>query len=127
MYMIGSKRKSHTSSETSTIVASSPTISETSTLVVPTPSPKKMRHRKYLTPPPRNPLPETYTPETPTIVLESPRLDDLTGYYAALGTPKHHDKRQHVYSPKSPKTKRRRTAGGTKRRRIKRKYTKTLI
>ena len=134
MYMTGSKRKSSeisalspTNSETSTIVAPSPTNSETSTEIAFTPTPNiKTRRVIYRTPSPINLKLASGTPETPTVALESPTVDNLPGYYGTLGTPSP-DKRQHVYSPKSTKTKRRRTGGGIKRRRSKRKYTKKVL
>lgn len=108
-----------------TIVALSPTNSETSTLVVPTPSPKKMRQRKYLTPPPRNPLPETYTPETPTVV-KSPILDDLHES-APFGTPEQPDEREHIYPPKTKRRKLKKKKGGRSIRKHRRRTLKRVI
>ena len=84
MYMTGSKRKSHTSSETSTII-------------MPTPPPKKTRHVIYRTPSPIKRKRISDTPETPTIVSESPLLDDLSDYLAPVGTPEQPDEREHIY------------------------------
>ena len=131
IYMTGSKRKSSTSSETSTIVALSPTSSETSTLIAMsptnsetsteiafTPPPKKTRRVIYRTPSPIKRKRTSYTLETPTVVLESPMADDLPEYYGPFGTPDQPDKRQHEYTP-PPKAKRPKLTGGkvTRKRR----------
>jgi hypothetical protein len=123
MYMTGSKRKSLTSSETSTIVALSPTNSETSTEIAFTPPPtKKTRRVIYRTPSPIELKLASGTPETPTVVLESPMFDDLPES-ASFGTPEQPDERQHVYTPAN--TKRPKPTGGKitrKRRRRRRTY-----
>ena len=132
--MTDSKRKSSeisalspTNSETSTVIAPSPTNSETSTEIAFSPPPNVNTQRIiYRTASPIKRKRTSSTQETPTVALESPTVDDLPGYYGPFGTPSP-DKRQHVYSPKSTKTKRRRTGGGIKRRRSKRKYTKKVL
>jgi hypothetical protein len=124
MYMTGSKRKSLTSSETSTIVALSPTNSETSTEIAFTPPPtKKTRCVIYRTPSPIKRNRTSSTPETPTVVLESPMADDLPDYSAPFGTPEQSDEREHEYTP--VKAKRPKPTGGKitrKRRRRRRTY-----
>lgn len=96
--MPGSKRKS---SETSTIVAPSPTNSETSTEIAFTPPPKKTRRVIYRTPSPIKRKRTSGTPETPTVVSESPLADDLPENSAPFGTPDT-DERQHEYTPPKP-------------------------
>lgn len=133
MYMTGSKPKSSeisalspANSETSTVIVPSPTNSETSTEIAFSPPPNVNTQRViYRTASPIKRKRASSTQETPTVLLETPTVDDLPGYYGTLGTPSP-DKRQHLYTPKSTKTKRRRT-GGIKRRRSKRKYTKKAL
>ena len=112
--MSGNKRKS---SETSTLIAMSPTNSETSTEIAFTPPPKKTRRVIYRTPSPIKRKRTSHTPETPTVVWESPMADDLPEYYGPFGTPDQPDKRQHEYTP--PKAKRPKPTGGkvTRKRR----------
>lgn len=121
--MTGSKRKSLTSSETSTVIALSPTNSETYTEIAFTPTPNiKTRRVIYRTPSPIELKLASGTPETPTVVLESPMFDDLPES-ASFGTPEQADERQHVYTPAN--TKRPKPTGGKvtrKRRRRRRTY-----
>ena len=125
--MTGSKRKapmSPTSSETSTIVAQSPTISETSTEIAFTPPPKKTRRVIYRTPSPIKRKRTSYTPETPTLVSESPKVNDLPEYYGPFGTPDQTDEREHEYTP--TKAKRPKPAGGkVTRKHRRRKYKRS--
>jgi hypothetical protein len=98
MYMSGSKRKSPASSETSAL---SPTISETSTLVMPTPSPKKRNLSNIVLRRRLNASARPIPPETPTVVSESPLLDDLSDYLAPFGTPDQAEEREHIDPPKT--------------------------
>jgi hypothetical protein len=123
MYMTGIKRKSLTSSETSTVIALSPSNSETSTEIAFTPPPiKKTRRVIYRTPSPINLKLASGTPETPTVVLESPMFDDLPEP-VPFGTPEQPDEREHEYTPAN--TKRPKPTGGkvTKKRRRRRRRT----
>jgi hypothetical protein len=124
MYMTGSKRKSLTSSETSTIVALSPTNSETYTEIAFTPPTTKIRRVIYRTPSPIIRNRTSSTPETPTVLLESPMADDLPDYSAPFGTPYLPDEREHEYTPakaKPPKS----TGGKVTRKRRRRKYKRS--
>jgi hypothetical protein len=66
-----------------------------------------------------------YTPETPTVVLESPMADDLPEYSSPFGTPDQTDEREHEYTP-PPKAKRPKPTGGkVTRKRRRRTYKRS--